>query len=162
MWVSKWNPITCRLDLVNLSLAAVRALRPLGAALAISCVSQSVPPVEAAQHQPPPVPIVDRGGHGLAFPPAWGYIPVPQQGDNDYGTRFRDHRGDYAGPVSPGVDTSGGDTLGGSPGSALAGLRAAPCDLIDTVPAPVDAPGPLAWFLFACGFLCIKHLVWRY
>ena len=82
MWVHKWNPVTCKLDLVNLGMSAVKALKPMSAALMISCVGGDilVPPVEA---RTPPIIVVRAppvSGEFPGYPPACG-ITLPRRGD---------------------------------------------------------------------------------
>ena len=173
MWVHKWNPVTCKLDLVNLGMSAVKALKPMSAALMISCVGGDilVPPVEA--HTPPVPPIVVAQAPPVSeefpgYPPPWGspygggfistppatpsWLPIPVESPrvvppSVYHTEYTP---DYTPDYTPGIPPE------------------EQCDITTVVdvtpPGQSGVPEPSALALVLCGlaYLGIARMVWRY
>ena len=175
MWVHKWNPVTCKLDLVNLGMSAVKALKPMSAALMISCVGGDilVPPVEA--HTPPVPPIVVARVPPVSekfpgYPPPWGspygggfistppatpsWLPIPVESPRVV-------------PPNDAADTAAGAYhTEHTPGEGVPFEEQ--CDItavVDVTPpgqSSVPEPGALSLVLCGLAYLGIARMVWRY
>lgn len=166
MWVHRWNPITCRLDLVRIGRVAAHLLKPLSAAAIVGCVAT---PIIWHNHE---------GDNGHAIPG-----PDTERHDNLRGGAGADYRHGIPGrgtlndfPRLP--DMWGpGVFAGGWPGVALDWPQPAPIPAYVYAPAPlppapppvlitphavapVSAPGAFGWFTFAFGMLVYFRLVW--
>ena len=171
MWVHEWNPVTCKLDLVNLGMSAVKALKPMSAALMISCVGGDilVPPVEA--HTPPVPPIIVAQAPPVSeefpgYPPPWGspygggfistppatpsWLPIPVESPRVVPPSV--YHTEYTPDYTPGE---------GVPFEEQ-------CDIttvVDVTPpgqSSVPEPGALSLVLCGLAYLGIARMVWRY
>ena len=169
MWVHKWNPVTCKLDLVNLGMSAAKALKPMSAALMISCVGGDilVPPAAGMAHTPPgltkpPIVVAQAppvSGEFPGYPPPWGspygggfistppvtpsWLPIPVESPRVVPPSV------YHTEYTPGV------------------LPEEQCDIttvVDVTPPQSSVPEPGALSFMFCGlvFLGIARMVWRY
>jgi len=153
--------VKCRWEWVYRPASVVRSMRHLSLGLVLTC-GPSVPPTFGVPPTPPsssippvsvesPPPLTPD----IAFPPPWGY-----SGGGSGGGGYT-----YVGPAPGGLEGLPGPLHGMIP-VAESVTKAPTYEICDVTPvalntpsplAPVDAPGPLAWFLGAVVLL----FIWR-